>query len=42
MERLKKKNLNIEISQSFNNILKFRKVDIGFGKVFKNIKNKIS
>jgi hypothetical protein len=33
MERLKKKNLNVELSQTFNNMMNFKKVDIGFGKV---------
>jgi len=33
MERLKKKNLNLELSQTFNKMLNFRKIDIGFGKV---------
>ena len=37
MERIKKKNLNIELSQTFNKMLNFRKVDIGFGKVFQLI-----
>jgi len=35
MERLKKKNLNIELSQTFNKMLNFKKMDIGFGKVNK-------
>lgn len=38
MERLKKKNLNIELSQTFNKMLNFRKIDIGFGKVNKLLK----
>ena len=37
MERLKKKNLNIELSQTFNKMMNFRKIDIGFGKVISNI-----
>lgn len=41
MEKLKKKNLNIELSETFNKMLNFRKLDIGFGKVNLLLKDKI-
>jgi len=34
IERLKRKNLNIELSQTFTNMLHFRKIYPGFGKVY--------
>lgn len=33
MEKFKKKNLNIELSQTYNNISNFRRIKIGLGKV---------
>jgi hypothetical protein len=33
LERTKKKNLNIELSETFNKMDKFRKIDKSFGKV---------
>lgn len=41
MERLKRKNLNVELAESFNKMDKFRKLEKSFGKVNLNLINKI-
>ena len=33
MERIKRKNLNIELSESYNKMINFRKIETSFGKV---------
>jgi hypothetical protein len=33
MERIKRKNLNIELSETFNKMIKYRKIETSFGKV---------
>lgn len=33
MTTMKKKDLNIELSQTYNKIINFKKINIGFGKV---------